>query len=405
MNSYNFKKNQSNIIFIISSLVLFTLMLFVEINNGRFETEDFKVYYSASKALVNSQQVYGVPFSLSTGFYKYSPFTLFIFAPFTILKYKIAAIIYFYIITFSLIFSILIIQQLFDNYLLKNKKKQILTSFLILISILIHIVRDLHLGNTNMIIVFLLILALKFTLEKKEIISGLLIALAILTKPYFIVLVLPFMLYKKYKTVTSIVVAGIVLTLFTTLVLGFSRSYTLHMEWFQEMLRHSEYLYSPYTIFYLLEYYFGIIIPKTYTYPFFIVIVLLISLFFWFRNQTDNDTEKALLFNYFVLMAIIPNLLITDVEHFIFSLPIIAILILYLNNYRNYYIIALFIIAILMYGGNSTDLVGKELTIKIKFWGFVGIGNLILVSLVLFCSKRKNIKTNRNIKIKKPFTS
>lgn len=249
-------------------------------------------------------------------------------------------------------------------------------------------------GNTNMIIVFLLILAIYFTLGKNEIISGLLIALVILTKPYFIVLALPFLIYKRYTTVISIAVSGIVFTLSTAFVLGFSKSYTLHIEWFQEMLRHAEYLYSPYTVFYLLKYYLGIIIPKTYTYPFFIIIVSLVSLFFWFRNKKNMDAEKAMVYNYFVLMAIIPNLLITDVEHFIFSLPIIAILILYLTNYRNYYLLALFIIAVLMYGGNSTDLVGKELTIKIKFWGFVGIGNLIMISLILIIYSFKEKMTN-----------
>lgn len=392
--SFNLKKNRSGIIFILSSLMLFTLMLFIEINNGRFGTEDFKVFYLASKALVNNQQVYGVPFGLSTGFYKYSPFLLFIFAPYTILQYKIAAIIHFYLIVFSGIFSILTIQQVIDSYLFKNKKKQILSLFLILISILIHMVRDLHMGNTNMIIVFLLILAIYFTLGKNEIISGLLIALVILTKPYFIVLALPFLIYKRYTTVISIAVSGIVFTLSTAFVLGFSKSYTLHIEWFQEMLRHAEYLYSPYTVFYLLKYYLGIIIPKTYTYPFFIIIVSLVSFFFWFRNKKNMDAEKAMVYNYFVLMAIIPNLLITDVEHFIFSLPIIAILILYLTNYRNYYLLALFIIAVLMYGGNSTDLVGKELTIKIKFWGFVGIGNLIMISLILIIYSFKEKMTN-----------
>ena len=392
--SFNLKKNRSGIIFILSSLMLFTLMLFIEINNGRFGTEDFKVFYLASKALVNNQQVYGVPFGLSTGFYKYSPFLLFIFAPYTILQYKIAAIVHFYLIVFSGIFSILTIQQVIDSYLFKNKKKQILSLFLILISILIHMVRDLHMGNTNMIIVFLLILAIYFTLGKNEIISGLLIALVILTKPYFIVLALPFLIYKRYTTVISIAVSGIVFTLSTAFVLGFSKSYTLHIEWFQEMLRHAEYLYSPYTVFYLLKYYLGIIIPKTYTYPFFIIIVSLVSFFFWFRNKKNMDAEKAMVYNYFVLMAIIPNLLITDVEHFIFSLPIIAILILYLTNYRNYYLLALFIIAVLMYGGNSTDLVGKELTIKIKFWGFVGIGNLIMISLILIIYSFKEKMTN-----------
>jgi len=50
-----------------------------------------------------------------------------------------------------------------------------------------------------------------------------------------------------------------------------------------------------------------------------------------------------------------------------------------------------------MYGGNSTDLVGNVLTLKIKFWGILGIGNLIIISIAmyLFYTKRIDWQTEK----------
>lgn len=264
----------------------------------------------------------------------------------------------------------------------KIEKKGLLALILILLGILIHLIRDLHLGNTNMILVLFLIIGLKLSLESQEKYAGIFLALVILTKPYFIILMLPFLVSKKYKTIVSTAITGFGLTLLTGIILGFNKSLFLHIEWFQEMLRHSLYLVSPYTIFYFSDFYLGFAIPSKFHFLLFGLIAILISLYFWFysnRNSQNRETNKGLIFNYFILLAIIPNILITDVEHFIFSLPLIAIIIYYLKKENNYYWIIVFILIILMYGGNSSDLVGNELSYKIKIWGWVGIGNLLII--------------------------
>lgn len=369
-------------IFILFSFVLFTLMLIIENYNGKFDTDDFKVFYMAAKALTSNNQVYGVPFGLSTGFYKYSPFTLLLFSFYTLFSFKIGAIIHYFISATSAILSIITIEQIINKYILINNKWSIVSSFLILLSVLLHFIRDLHLGNTNIILIFALILSIKMVLESKEILAGLIIALVILTKPYFIVLALILLVYKKYKTVASITVSGIVLTLSTAVILGFSKSYNLHIEWFEAMLAHSSYLSSPYTVFYLINYYFGIEIPQVFSFVFFGIVILLISLFFYLKSKKETAIEnnKSLIFAFFITIAIIPNLLITDVEHFLFSLPLIAIVILYIRNLKNYIFASIFTLIIIMYGGNSSDIVGNELSIDIKYWGFVGIGNLLIIA-------------------------
>ncbi len=140
----SFSQLMKYLIFIITTLALFTLMLFIESNNGKFDPADFKVFYLAAKALFSGDQVYGIPFGIETGYYKYSPFSLIILSFYTLFSFKVGAIIHFFVIAFSAIFSIILLEQLINDYLFKNQKWKILTSFLILLSVLLHFVRDLH---------------------------------------------------------------------------------------------------------------------------------------------------------------------------------------------------------------------------------------------------------------------
>ncbi len=374
-------KLKDYIIFISVSVVLFALMVVIETKNGKFSTEDFKVFYMAAKAMLNGEQIYGVSFGLSTGFYKYSPFMLFIFSGYSLFSFKIAAIIHFILSSVAAIFSIIILEQFVNKYLFTNIKRRVFTSFLILLSVLLHVVRDLHMGNTNTIIIFLFILMIKLIIEYKEILAGILFALIILLKPYFIVLILILFLFKKRTTLISMILTGTTLTLFTAVILGFSNSYNLHLDWFKAMLRHSDYLYSPYTIIYLLDYYLGVTIPQNFAFVLLGIIVMLISFVFWSsaKKYGNEEENKSLILGFFIIIALIPSVLITDVEHFVFSLPIITILILYLKNKKNYLWITAFVLVVFLFGGNSQDLVGKELTLKIKFWGWVGIANIIFI--------------------------
>lgn len=392
-------KDKSIIIFTIISLLFFALMLILENLNDRFQTNDLRVMYDAANALRHGDTVYGISFGLSTGYYKYSPFTLLLFVPYSLVSLKTAAFIHFFIISISAIFSIILIEKIINKYFFNNDKYRLLSYLLILILVLLHVVKDLHLGNTNTILIFTIVLTIYNSLNKKYLLAGLFFALAIITKPYFAIAVLPFLLYKQYKTVMYTALSGFIFVLLTVVFMGFSKSLSLHLEWFSAMLEHSKYLTSSYTIFYLLDYYTGIKIPTEYSYHFFVFIGILSFVFFYLLKRKDeklsifNENQSLMMFFFFII-AITPNILITDNEHFIFSLPIIAFVILYLISNKNYYILVLFFIGALMYGGNSTDLVGADLTLKIKFWGFLGIGNLIILSIAmyLFYSKRNTFK-------------
>ena len=397
-------KDKPIIIFAFVAIVFFALMLVLENINDRFQTNDLRVMYDAAEALINNKTVYGIPFGLSTGYYKYSPFTLLLFVPYTLISFKIASILHFILISISAISSVILIEQIISKYFFNNDKRRLLTYFLILLSILLHVVKDLHLGNTNTILIFIVILAIYNSLKSRYLLAGLFFALAIITKPYFAIAILPFILYKQYKTIMYTALSGLLFILITVIFMGFSKSLSLHTEWFAAMLEHSKYLTSSYTIFYLLDYYTGLKIPTQYSYHFFIVIGFISTAYFYLikvRDEKLNQFNKnqSLMIFFFFIIAITPNILITDNEHFIFSLPLIAFIIIYLKSYKNYYILTLFVIAALMYGGNSTDLVGKVLTLKIKFWGLLGIGNLMIVSIAmyLFYTIRKTLDIKNSL--------
>ena len=55
--------------------------------NDRFWMNDLVVAYTAAQQLLSGQQIYGKAFGLGSGFYKYSPFTLFLFIPFAFLPF------------------------------------------------------------------------------------------------------------------------------------------------------------------------------------------------------------------------------------------------------------------------------------------------------------------------------
>ena len=82
-------REQRPLVLVIITLVAAAMVL--EIVNGRFWLNDFRVYWSAADALVHHRQVYGIPFGEDTGFFKYAPIVAIAFVPFTLLPYGLAA--------------------------------------------------------------------------------------------------------------------------------------------------------------------------------------------------------------------------------------------------------------------------------------------------------------------------
>jgi hypothetical protein len=387
--------------FIMFATVLLAAIFTIEKINGRFWLNDFKVYYSAAQSLLNGEQVYGTPFGLDTGFYKYSPFVAMLFVPYTFFPYEIAIIIHFLILSAATILSIIILGKLIGRYFqpVKTKTENLLMS-LALVCILLHLVRELHLGNINMLLLLLASSGLIFSVQSKDIFSGICVGLAIIIKPYFLVLVLPFLAAGRWRALISIGATAAVSFLIPMLALGYTRNILLYDQWMDSMREHSTYLSSNHTIQSLLNNYFGV---QTGKFFFYFLIATIFSgyffLYFFLRNREESSVQFYFISGYFCLLGLIPNLVITDTEHFLLSLPLIIILLCYVSEKKKPWLIAAFIILVFFYEGNSTDLLGKNLSQRFEEAGLLGISNLIIIGAVLalnfFNTKKvEGIKSN-----------
>lgn len=390
--------------FILFSLFFFCLIFTLENINGRFWLYDFKVYYLAAKSLISGNQVYGIPFGLDTGFYKYSPFTLLTFTPYCLLPYFAASCIHYAIISISTILSALVIQKIMTHYVfsITNQKKNLIMSIAI-ICIIRHIFRELHMGNVNIIIVMLLSSGLLLSLKNKSLLSGIFIGLAIMIKPYFILLLLPMLFHKKTKTILSVGITILFSIGITFLILGFSNSMNLHKNWLTAMLGHNSYITSNDTLQSIFNYYFNAELTNAFQLYVLISVVIIYSIFTLLSKQfkpkitiLNNNEQLPFVIGYFVLFAMIPNILLTDTEHFLFSLPLILFLLNYLFISKNYLSVCIFILVIFFYSGNSSDIMGNKLADKIDKMGLLGISNILFIGFSIYVAAAfKNQELNQ----------
>jgi hypothetical protein len=122
-----------------------------------------------------------------------------------------------------------------------------------------------------------------------------------------------------------------------------------------------------------------------------IILALIAGLFLWliFRKNSNKPVycnyQKFSLF-YLLVIALVPSITLTDSEHFLFSLPIVM-LSLFIITSTNYLKLAekfLLITAFVLYGGNWHDLWGHSLSVAFSQNGLLGLGNIMLIGMILW---------------------
>ena len=103
-------------------------------------------------------------------------------------------------------------------------------------------------------------------------------------------------------------------------------------------------------------------------------------------------TARNLTFEWFMILALVPNLIKTDWVVMLLSAPLIAYVIFTIAAQKRYWLIPLLAILLFFYGANSDDLLGRALSHKILYAGLMGLGNflLILMAVYLFLSRTAN---------------
>lgn len=368
---------------------VFALILSLEIINGRFWLNDFKVYYGAAEAYVNGEQVYQRAFGLDSGLYKYSPVMLWLFAPATLLPYFVACLLHYVFIAFAFVFSIRLAFKLAAEYFYISSKFKVTVLLASTIFTVNHLFRELHLGNVNVLLVFVLLLAFHLQEREQTKFSGFLFALAVLAKPYLMLLFIPFLMAKKWSLIKSAVLTTLVILLVFTIGNGISTSVQLHQQWFVGMINHSDLLSSSNTFQSILNTWFAINVSGLQAAIGLLALVL--TVFFTTRPKflgKFNKQEEYLLF--VALLALIPCLVITDTEHFLFALPLIGLLLAQVVPSKNKALMALTALFLVAYGINLGDVIGHSYSDALEKSGVLGVGNLGLIVLCIMISAKNN---------------
>lgn len=384
--------------------IICLIILFFESINHRLYLNDFKVYYEATKALLAGEQVYGIPFGLDTGMFKYSPFVLVLFIPFAIIPFTFSGILYFLFIMVALALSFMLCRSILITYLFHNPPKyEALLTILALVFISNHLYRELHLGNTNIILIFLILVSLKLILKKRDFFSGILFGIALLLKPYLLLLGLVLLFRKKWRVIAGtsamIIIQGIIMIV----ALGFTKSLSLHSEWVRTMLTHAESYGSNNNIAFLLHTLFNIEISSMNNFIIIVVSALVISGFIMYhlavsarKPEGEFASPKNFIFEWFIVFAALPSIVNTDTQHFMYSLPLIMLMLFYFGQNRDYILGIFLIVIFLLYGTNSNDLIGDTIGYFFDRIGAVGISNIMLILVAVYISIKENRKNALN---------
>lgn len=174
--------------------------------------EDFGNYYFYSKAIWLHHNIYTMDettleqlrisfnmprFAHPTG---HSPAFFFLIRPITFFNFESACRVWLILNNLLLFASLFIILKLVCEKMADTAKNFIAASSLFMVFSFQPLIENMYCGQNNMLILFSFVMSLYFLKEKKEIFSGIMLALGIIAKPSFAI-VLPFFLWKRcYRT-------------------------------------------------------------------------------------------------------------------------------------------------------------------------------------------------------------
>lgn len=382
-----FKKDYLLYYLLVSGFV--SLFFIAELVNNRFWLNDFKVYYYASSDFINGYSMYEHTYGLGSGWFKYSPFFALVFSFFTLFYYHFASILFYWIISLS----ILIYLPKFQDLININSRYNNILLILLFVFIADHLVRELHLGNVNFILLILAYGVYQSFKEGKTILPAVLFAIIVLLKPYFLILGLFFLLHKSYKIIVySAVLIGI-LALLPSVFIGFNSNLSLLKEWGVAMSNHNQEITSYNYLAGTIKLYFGLDI-SIFVFIGLFSVVYVVSFFKFLQENT--------FISFFILLAVVPNLVLTDTEHFLYSIPLILY---FLNQLRGKVslINVLGFGGLILYGLNWGFVWGSKVG-EMKISGLIGLGNLVLISVIMIIvyretqlSPQKKASTNESL--------
>jgi hypothetical protein len=373
------------------SILIFSLaVLFGVLNmiNGRFQMRDLQVYYDAAMWLFDGESPYGRAFGLSSGYYKYSSSAALLFTPLHLLGWFSARVFFFLLISVSFASRI---PQLIDwiQEQLQTKVNRNAVALLVVLSLVGHFSRELLLGNVNWLLLIWVFSGF-ILLKSKPVLSGALFALALIFKPHFIIIV-PWLILRREWTSVKSMGAGILILLFLPAIgWGWGDNLQFLKEWLHAMQAHNASLAeSANTIYGIPAKLTGI--DGSRWIVLFLAVVSFLILFWMLRHFKQERTDLRLmpknrLIEFSALLAIIPNLVHTDTEHFMWTFPMLVVLAIYwlqTKGTEKWVIGLLWMLALIPFAFSTPDIWGSEGARWLEQSGVLGIANIVLIVITI----------------------
>ncbi|MBI1268222.1 MAG: DUF2029 domain-containing protein [Cryomorphaceae bacterium] len=377
--------NQRHVIVLSIIILLYGVLNFV---NGRFDLFDFQVYYDACGKLLNGESPYQQAFGLSSGFYKYSPFAAWLFAPFHFFGWMGARVLFFLLLTAAIAVGLPWVVGKTTKIVAPVNVNAVGVLVIVGVTLGGHFSRELLLGNVNWLL-FLAVFAAFILLEKKPLVAGLLIGAVLLFKPHFIVVLPWLILRKEFRVLAYTALAMLVLLLVPAPFSGWGWNLALIPEWLGAMQAHNTSLVaSPNTVYAPFGGFTSdtIVVFGLLAVIGFAVLAMMLN---HFRQEKSNaDIKHANSFVEFsVILALIPNLVHTDTEHFMWTAPLIALVASYWfqSNRREKVVVGMvWLLCLIPYTLATPDIWGKDSASWLQESGVLGLSNLVFIGLGIY---------------------
>jgi hypothetical protein len=227
-------KKPSRILLILACSVVVALLGFLFIRN----LIDFPVYYAAGRSLLSGRSdLYAPDFALGRVMdYRYPPFFVIALAPLWLAPYSVAAYIWYLLSALEIAGCVLIVTRTFPA--LRGSKKMWI---LVALATAQYFVMVLHYGNAHLLATFLLFASLYVFPQRKDMVGGLLMALAITIK-LTPILLLPYLaLKRRWKLLIAVCVFLIGINLTPSAYFGFRANSELLASWYRHVVASQEF--------------------------------------------------------------------------------------------------------------------------------------------------------------------
>jgi hypothetical protein len=303
---------------------------------------------------------------------------LYLFLPQILLSYFTVQLIHVSLVLLSLIVAMLLMKKTVSNF--SNFAFKSSWLYLVLAVFVIHITRELHLGNVNILLLLMFLLGVFYYENKNDLVTAFWWSLMLVLKPILLPVFIPIIFFRKWRVLLFSSLFGVLFVLVTIIHHGWRYALELWTSWLGALSMHGEQFANMNSLGKMGEEYLGI--ETRWLLPFLALIILVGFMMFDFKRNGFSD--KQFLSWLFVFLAIVPNVFVTDTEHFLFSIPFVFLLINEMKEMRKWIYWLFFGLGMLLFSFNSTDLLGRELSDLVFNYGLLGFGNLVF--LLVFMS-------------------